>query len=162
MRLYVMRHAEALGTGENGVRSDAFRPLSPAGRQAAATIARQLRRLGVSPALVGASPLLRARQTAEIVAEELGAGGPPETLQTLAPGGSLLDLLDDLESRRLEAVLLVGHMPDLAELLSELVCGHTHAGLGLPTAGVACVAFERQPAIGRGILEWLAPPFLFP
>lgn len=157
MILYLMRHAHALDVGEHGVRRDSERPLSRKGNDVARAMARHLARRGVSLQLIATSPLLRTRQTADIVAAELG-GVPVDLCPELEPAEPLEGLLSWLRHCTLESVMMVGHMPDLAELASTLMGSRHHAGLAFKKAAVCRLAFGERAAAGRGTLEWLLPP----
>ena len=157
MRIYLMRHGNALDVGEQGVRRDSERPLSDKGVETCREVAQGLVTLGVNPDLVVSSPLVRARQTAEVVAETLG-GRPLSLSPLLAPSGSLPDLLDWLHKGLWDSVLLVGHMPDLAVLASLLLCSHPNAGIDFKKSAVCCIAFLGRPAPGSGDLQWFLPP----
>ena len=68
MQLLLVRHAEAAsGT------PDELRPLTPTGREQARSLGERLRAEGVEPSAILTSPLLRARETGELLARELGA-----------------------------------------------------------------------------------------
>jgi len=84
--------------------------------------ARGIRAAGVSADAVLTSPLVRCRQTAEIVCEEIG--GEPRDDPRLRPGMDLDDVADVLlEHQDAGAVLLCGHQPDLSEVVAELTGG---------------------------------------
>ncbi len=157
MNLYLMRHAHALDIGEEGIRRDFDRPLSGKGQDITREVASALKTIGIKLDLIGTSPLLRARQTAEIVASELG-GIPVDRCPMMAPNGSLSELIQWLRRCGFESVMLVGHMPDLAELASTLICGQPAAGVIFKKAAVCRITFDTQPAAGKGALEWLLPP----
>ena len=157
MRIYLMRHGNALDVGEQGVHHDSERPLSDKGVEICREVAQGLGVLGVNPDLVVSSPLARTRQTAEVIAETLG--GRSLTLSPLlAPSGNLPDLLDWLHQGLWDSVLLVGHMPDLAVLASLLLCGHSTAGIDFKKSAVCCISFLGRPAPGSGYLQWFLPP----
>ena len=158
MRLYVMRHGIALDVGEEGVLTDAERPLSSDGRCKTTEVAKGLAAMGVHPDHVGTSPLVRAEQTARLAAGVLCQDAPVETCEFLLPGGRTADLVRWIRDRGGEAALVVGHMPDLSRMISELIGGKGAHAVELKKAGVACVAFEEEPAIGQGWLEWLMQP----
>lgn len=80
--------------------------------------ARGMLRLGLAFDTVMTSPLVRARETAEIIAGEPGLARRVEASQALAPG-SVLAPLDGLQDN--ERVLLVGHAPDLGQLAAGLI-----------------------------------------
>jgi len=156
MKLYLMRHGLALDLAEAGVTSDAERPLSPKGRKKTRQVARGLAALEVAPGVVASSPLRRAQETADIVAEVLETR--TDVCPALAPGGDVKDLIEWLEELAEDSVLAVGHMPDLAEMLSYLVSGDARARVEFKKAAVALVQFDGRPRVGAGMLAWLLPP----
>ena len=81
-----MRHGIAADLGEGGVLKDADRPLTLEGRAKLKLAAQGLRELGVKFNVIFTSPLLRARQTAEVVAEILDLPHKVKILDSLAPG----------------------------------------------------------------------------
>jgi phosphohistidine phosphatase len=155
MRLLLMRHGKASALG---AQADADRPLAPEGEEQAARAARALVRLGVSPELVLASPLLRCRRMAEIVAERLGlAAGRVRFAAGLAPGAAPRAMLDAVRSSDpCDVVLLVGHQPDLENLASFLLVGRNQARLRLPPGGCGCLE-AAAPAPPATLDWWLTP-----
>ena len=77
MKLALIRHAEAVVLGEQGTTADFDRMLTELGRRQAAALAQALQRIGCIPGLILTSPLVRAWQTAEILAETLTPGKEP-------------------------------------------------------------------------------------
>ena len=69
MNLYIIRHAIAVNEGTDGYESDSERPLTDKGRKKMREIAKGLRNLGVEFDLILSSPYVRARETAEILAD---------------------------------------------------------------------------------------------
>jgi phosphohistidine phosphatase len=65
MHVILVRHAEAVNVGEDGVSTDFDRHLTPHGREQAAKLADAFAARGVGPSVVVTSPLVRAKQTAE-------------------------------------------------------------------------------------------------
>jgi phosphohistidine phosphatase len=154
MHLYVIRHAEAVPLGEQGIRHDEERPLTPTGEAQAEALSRAFGRLGVRLDALLTSPLVRARQTAERLAT------PSASLTecpSLSPGRKKRQVLDRVRETKGEAVGIVGHNPDLSELVGWLV-GDKHAGIELDKSGVACVAFDGKASKGGGVLVWLVSP----
>ena len=152
MELYLMRHGDAVAEGE--------RPLSDRGKTETKTSAEGLKTLRVNPTLILHSPLLRAKETAEILADVfsvLSSKLLPSDL--LAPGGKrelLLQELRRLTSNERDEIVLVGHLPDLGELITYLVWGEPVKEIPLKKSGVALV--ECTPSTlqrGKGILRWL-------
>jgi phosphohistidine phosphatase len=119
VRLILVRHAEA-APGE----PDELRPLTSRGRDQARELGGQLPR----PAAVLTSPLLRARETAALLARPHGL--EPEPDDRLAPGATEADVLAAVEGRG-ETVVVVGHQPDCGIVASRLGAGEVR----FPPAG---------------------------
>jgi phosphohistidine phosphatase len=151
MRLYLLRHA----TASDVAPSDAERKLTKEGEEESRIAGAALAGLGVKPRHVFSSPLARARQTAEIAARELKFSGPVEILEELLNDTSTPALLKALKSPGTASeLLLVGHMPSLAEHIAALVGAKSAEGLPLGEGGVACIEMEQLRA-GSGQLRWL-------
>ncbi len=118
MKLYLVRHAEAVSEDVAG--SDEVRWLSARGREAARVLARLLREQGVELDAVVTSPLPRATQTAELVANGLDFLGVVEVLPELAPGCHPRRAAEELPARG-RAVLVVGHEPTISSLGAYLL-----------------------------------------
>lgn len=157
MKLLLVRHAKAEDReGFDG--PDDERPLTANGRQKFRTAARGLRKLAPDISLLATSPLVRARQTAEVLARVFSARGIVEQ-DLLAPGGSRKALLAWLaEQSDDEVVALVGHEPDLSELATFLLASGARPLLEFRKGTAALVRFDGHPAAGQGVLEWLLPP----
>ena len=112
MRLLIVRHAEAAPGNP-----DELRPLTPQGREHARAVGLQLRDEGFSPDAVVASPLLRARETAEAL-----GFGEPEVDERLAPGATPFDVREAAAGRG-ETVVVVGHQPDCSKAVAALSGG---------------------------------------
>ncbi len=122
MRLYVMRHGPAEDSSATG--RDEDRALTAKGRERVRSVARLLEREGELPQRILASRLVRAQQTAEIVAaiaRASGWHGATETVPELAPGGASVDLVRALLDAAARGVMLVGHEPDLSSLVEHLL-----------------------------------------
>jgi phosphohistidine phosphatase len=115
--------------------------------------ARGMRALGIAPDLVLTSPLVRCRQTAEIVCEALG--GTPVDDPRLTPGMRLGDLEDALRDHPgAQAPLVCGHEPDLSEIVAELTGGGV---VEFKKGGLAVLDVDSlRPGGGR--LRALYPP----
>lgn len=127
-----MRHGPATDASPTG--RDGDRALTPEGRERSRAVARALLAAGEVPLTLVSSPLVRALQTAEIVAgvtdleaqvraakDAGGAPGAVEIRREMAPGGDLLGLVHELGRAGRKRVMLVGHEPDLSTLVTELV-----------------------------------------
>jgi phosphohistidine phosphatase len=156
MIILLIRHAEA-APREEGV-ADEERPLTEAGQKQSRALAAALRRCGVALGKLVSSPLLRARKTAELIAQSWEEPRPEVLVcEALAPQGKEKKLTRFIRGLDSVAVTLVGHMPDLAEYGSWLI-GSKKAELNLAKAGAALVSCEAGPSKGGGVLTWLVTP----
>ena len=158
MDLLIIRHAIAYDRDPHRWEEDAERPLSPAGMRRARRAASGLKQLVGRPQRMLTSPLVRAKQTAQILTEM--AGWPAaEEVQELAPGESPLSLLALLAKDRSKVTAVVGHQPGLGDLLGTCLLG---GGASLPVEmkknAVACLSFNGKPRAGHAALKWLATP----
>ncbi|MFC4995155.1 SixA phosphatase family protein [Rubritalea tangerina] len=115
MRLYVIRHAKA----ENFAGSDFERVLTGRGREQASMLGKYLLEKSMVPDLVLSSPVLRAKETAEIMCEAMQMGAP--ILEPFLACGMQADVAKrELTAYKdIEAVAIVGHNPDLTYLIQE-------------------------------------------
>lgn len=132
MKLYLMQHALAYSAEENSER-----PLSPTGIDQAKAAARGIKRLGLNFDLIIASPKRRAQQTAALIAE--GARFPYSdilTAEAILPDRLPQDLFALLQKESTDShILVVGHLPHLAKLASDLLRG---GELLIENAGLSC------------------------
>src|SRR5207249_7694648 len=118
--LYLVRHGVAEQRGEAWP-DDSKRPLTEQGISRLRKSARGLARIGVGFDVILTSPLVRARQTAEVVAGALDARPPIVIAESLVPGGQYQAVLADLEKQtRRPRIALVGHEPGIGELTARL------------------------------------------
>jgi phosphohistidine phosphatase len=155
--LYFMRHGRAEQAAAGG--SDEGRALTEEGTDALRVAAPLWRRLSLRPDAVITSPLVRCRQTAELLVMALQLPRPPVVDERLRPGAEWPDLAQAMakhpDARR---VMFVGHEPDL----SSAACLLTGAGaIRLRKGGIACVEFPGVPEPGGGELAWLLDPDLY-
>jgi len=164
MKLFILRHGIAVEHGTPGYEHDSERPLTPEGRRKTRLIGRALAGLGVKPDVILTSPLVRAHQTADIVATVLRSKKRLQISRPLASGGDPKRLIAEINRRhgRADSIMLVGHEPDLSALASLLLTG-TADGVPLELKkGGVCVLETAGLQAGRcATLLWLAPPKLF-
>jgi phosphohistidine phosphatase len=154
--LYVIRHGLAEERGD-AYPDDAKRPLTDEGMSRLRKAARGLARLGVTLDVVLTSPLVRTRQTAEIVAAGLDPRPSIVNVDSLAPDGSFAAVMADLEKHsRKTRIGLVGHEPMIGELAARLI-GSRHA-IEFKKGAVCCIDIEGVPPAGPGDLRWLLTP----
>jgi phosphohistidine phosphatase len=150
--LYLIRHGVAEERGEAWP-DDTKRPLSDAGASRMRKAARGLARLGVKFDVMLTSPLVRTRQTAEIVAAAFDIRPPIVAVESLTPDGSPQAVFADLEKQaRRRRIALVGHEPGIGELAARL------AGSRQPIAfkkGAVCrIDVGALPPAVSGALRW--------
>jgi phosphohistidine phosphatase len=106
--------------------------------------------------LILSSSLVRAEQTARIVAEEFER----EVTFTdfLAPDGNALELIGEINDEKPQRVLLVGHEPDLSLLISVLISGNSDAAIELKKGGLCKLTTEKLTFGRCATLNWLLPP----
>ncbi|MBU6281360.1 phosphohistidine phosphatase SixA [bacterium] len=152
-RILLVRHAIAEDFASSG--RDFDRALTAEGRRRMERAARGLAVLDVRPDVVLASPLVRARQTAQIVGKALGA--EPRTWDALACGVDHEVVSADLDERHPGGtVVLVGHEPDMGELLScWLARDPRRVAVHFRKGAVACVTAGGRLSEGRAVLEWM-------
>jgi len=158
VELYLIRHADALALGEHGITSDEERPLSEKGESQAEAAAKAFQARGIELDRLCTSPLLRAKQTADILARvwerpELAV----ELCDLLAPGQKPRKLSKFLLKSESAKIGLVGHMPDLGEYAAWLL-GAKGAQIDLAKAGVIFIQCGEVPAKGMGALQWMVTP----
>jgi len=156
---YILRHGIAVERGVPGIAEDAKRPLTPEGKQKMRQIAEGLNRLGLELDWIVTSPLVRAVETAEIVAESLGHSVPMDFAEALRPGGSpeaLITFLAKHPNRK--RVMVVGHEPDLGEMAARLLGAGRHANLGFKKGGCCLITFNEFPPKSPGQLVWWLTP----
>jgi phosphohistidine phosphatase len=158
MELYLIRHADALPVGHDGVADDEERPLSDEGRAQGRALGAALQRQGVRFDVVAVSPLVRARQTAEALLEGWPAPAPEVVpCDHLGPGGKRKRLTRFLRGLQGESIALVGHNPDLSVYAGWLI-GDKKVQLELAKAGVARIDFDSVPGKNNGVLAWMVTP----
>jgi phosphohistidine phosphatase len=154
--LYLIRHAIAEARGDAWP-DDTKRPLSEDGIDRMKKEARGLARLNVSVDVILTSPLVRTKQTAELVAAALDSRPPIVNIDSLAPGGSYAAFVADLEKHaRKHSIALVGHEPGIGELAARLV-GSRHP-FEFKKGAVCRIDLDEIPPSGPGHLRWMLTP----
>ncbi len=154
--LYLVRHAIAASRG-NEWPDDSKRPLTPKGIARMREVAEGLRALDVEIDLVLTSPLVRARQTAEILVHGLKPAPGLHVLEPLAPGVAPPHVAHALEHfRKAHGLALVGHEPGLGEFAAWLTGART--AFTFRKGGVCRIDVTALPPTGNGALVWMATP----
>jgi phosphohistidine phosphatase len=158
VELYLIRHGLAEERGEAWP-DDGKRPLTDKGRKRLRQSARALSALGVSFEVILTSPLVRARQTADIVAAALEDRPLVVSTESLAPEGGFAALAAELEKHaKRDRVALVGHEPGIGALAARLI--GSRQPIPFKKGAVCRIDVEALPPDGAGRLQWLLPPRL--
>ena len=160
MNLLIIRHgiAEVRDVFRSTGKPDEERPLTGPGRDKMDRAAQGLRTIVPNLSLVATSPLTRAMETAQIVAEayEMNVGA---TTDKLNPDALLPEFVEWLGKHGDEEVVAaVGHEPHLGTLVTWLLTGHEEPKLAFRKGGAAMLEFHAKPRKGGGVLLWFAGP----
>ncbi|MEW5974999.1 MAG: phosphohistidine phosphatase SixA [Acidobacteriota bacterium] len=159
MRVFLLRHGIAEPAGAQNQYQDALRALTAEGISKMAKASQGLKRMGVNFDLVASSPLVRARQTAEIVADALRIEESLEIWEELLPEASAESVLEKLGAfRQRRQVLLVGHQPSMGFLASRLIFGKSTICLDFKKGGLCGVELTQVPPNQPATLLWVLPP----
>jgi len=157
MDLYIIRHAWAWQYGDPQWPDDTQRPLTKKGRKRFAAMATALSRRGPAPSLIATSPMVRCRETAQILAEALGSSPQIVDRDELLPHGDLQSLLAWTAQQGGEhsEIAWVGHAPDVGQLTAALI-GQSGASIRFAKGAVAALRFSGPIEVGAAELRWLA------
>lgn len=160
MKLYLLRHGEAIDRDDPRYANDADRPLTAKGTQRTRALARALRQMDITFDAIFSSPLTRARETAEIIERGLSPHRRLALTEHLAPSGDLEKLVRRVGRVRAPSgsICLVGHEPDLSSLISLLCTGGPDLSLTLKKGGLCRLQIESLRAGRCASLEWLMAP----
>ena len=159
MQLLMIRHsfAEEPGRAPGG---DFARPLTDRGQRVFKAMAAWLVERGFGPEKILHSPLVRARQTAAILAEAMGreltAG---DSREWIGSGLPLEELLRELAGTTAESLAIIGHEPRISAGTSALIAG---GKLRFQPGTIAAIRLDGPLRESQGILEWMLSPTQFP
>lgn len=158
MNLYFLRHAKAEAKSPKYV-PDSKRPLTSDGEDIAKRVAQGMVELDLSFDLIVTSPYARALRTAEITARVLKTD-KLLTSPNLAAGGSARKLVDELNNNygALNSIVLVGHEPDMTDLMSVLLTGSEGLQVDLKKSGLAKLEIEDLRFGKCACLSWILTP----
>lgn len=155
LRLYLVQHAEAQREEE-----DPSRPLSQRGLEDIRKVAKYAEEhLHLAVDLIVHSGKLRAKQTAEILAEHLC---PPKGVRAAEGLEPLADpkVWEKRLSEAVEDIMLVGHLPHLDKLAGRLLCGD--GGKGAVAFKMGCILCLEKDEIGCWSVQWMVTPEILP
>ena len=156
LALYLIRHGLAAERGKD-YPDDSKRPLTNAGINALRKEAAALAAMDVAFDVIISSPLVRAKQTADVIAQGLAEKPSVILSDALSPAGSQSSLFQELAKHmRKASIALVGHEPNMGELAARLL--GAKGGIEFKKGAVCRIDFEVFPPKGVGTLRWLATP----
>ena len=159
MRIYLIRHSNAVEVGAEDYEDDSQRPLTEKGCEKMDSIASALKRLGVQPDLIVSSPYVRARQTAELLAQGLKYKGKIELNEALIPFGEANTIIGEInEKYTVGELIIVGHEPSLGLLIGALSAGNPELSITLKKGSVCCLAADDLRVERKASIEWLLTP----
>ena len=156
LELYLIRHGIAAERGEQ-YPDDSKRPLTSQGISRLKEEAKGLDELGVSIGVILTSPLVRAKQTADVISEGMKGHPPVVTTDALAPAEAAAAVMQELSKHlRKGSIALVGHEPNMGELAARLIGARTP--IAFKKGAICRIDFEVLPPKGTGHLRWFITP----
>jgi len=159
MELYLIRHGIAQEWTSD--RPDRERSLTAKGREKTQQVAKKLYSLGLRFDLILTSPIVRSRQTAEILVESQLSDHCEES-RYLAFDGDLLAWLAWLKQQQYPQstkLAIVGHQPNLGEWASMLIGNQAEGAIVLKKVGIIGLTLpEAGSPLARSQMFWLTPP----
>jgi phosphohistidine phosphatase len=154
MNIYLIRHGDAEKASTQ--KKDSERKLTPDGEQKIKTAAEGWKLLIPNLSHIISSPLIRAMQTAEIVAKVFDFKGKIITDKRLISGAKTEDLIDIAVEIMGQDMAFVGHEPDFSEHVSRLISS-SDVKIDFKKGMIAKISFDGKVKMSRGVLEFLIP-----
>lgn len=156
LELYLIRHGLAADRGDE-YPDDSKRPLTSEGIASLRKEVKALDALGVGFDHIISSPLVRARQTADVFAEHLKTKPTVSNSDALTPAGSAASVIQEVgKHARKGRIALVGHEPNMGELAARLL--GARGAVPFKKGAICRIDFEVLPPKGLGQLRWFVPP----
>ncbi len=159
MEVILIRHAKAETRDPNSWPDDDQRPLTAEGRAEQRAATRTMKKMGIKFDFLVTSPLLRARETADIVGKGYRWAEAPQIAEELGHDygvGAVVKLLTKFPPD--SSVALVGHEPDLSHLTGALVSKSGDLNIAVKKSGVVGIEFDGQADAGKGTLLYHLKP----
>jgi phosphohistidine phosphatase len=162
MNIFILRHGIAVERGTEGFEKDSERPLTDKGKRQLRKSAAAMKRLKLRFDLILSSPYVRARQTAEIVADELKLKKHLKLSDALKSENHPETMIGEMSrlKPKPENLLLVGHEPYLSHLISQLVSGNGDLALDFKKGGLCKLEIQKLDGASSAQLVWLLTPKL--
>ena len=156
MNIHLVRHGIATPLAEENDFRDEKRRLTREGELKLRRAAQGLKLLQVSFDLIASSPLIRARETAEIIAEVLKHKPPIDIWEELEPEGTAESVCSRLQAHlEKSSLLLVGHQPSIGFLASFLLTGSSNRSLPFKKGSIFSLEVIELPPLSVGNLNWM-------
>ncbi|MDY6951988.1 MAG: histidine phosphatase family protein [Thermodesulfobacteriota bacterium] len=156
MEIYLMQHGPALPKDQ-----DPDEGLSPDGKSRILASGKALKRMGGSFDAILSSPKKRSKETAAIVAEQVGFAADKivetKEVKAMTPPDETIQALSELSGAG--RVLVAGHLPSVAEVASFLLTEGSKAAVQFEMGGCCRIDVEELPT-HKGRLRWYLPPDL--
>ncbi|HXC49437.1 MAG TPA: histidine phosphatase family protein [Candidatus Limnocylindrales bacterium] len=175
MDLLIVRHAIAVEHTDWKGRPDGERPLTDKGRDLMKRNAAGLAVAFPNLDLIATSPLVRAAQTAAVL-KGAYKNARVEEVPALTSGAEKGEIAAWLKKRQPvqqeseqaaaaahqsgQRIALVGHEPDLGQLISWLITGQTRTPFEMRKGGACLLRLTEPPGPGSAVLRWFLPPSL--
>jgi phosphohistidine phosphatase len=161
MRIYLIRHGNAVDPGTPSYDEDSQRPLTERGRDKMNKIASALKKMKVKPDLIVSSPYVRARQTAEILAKVMKYKKSIMFSEALVPITDADELVGEInEKYTVDELVLVSHEPCISNLIGTLTANNPNICINIKNGGVCCLSADDLHLERTAVLEWLLTPKL--
>ena len=159
MKIYLIRHSNAVEPGSTDYEDDSQRPLTEKGREKTRTIASALKKLKVKPDCIVSSPYVRARQRAEILAKEMKYKQDVAFSNLLVPMGEAEEIVREInEKYNVDALVFVSHEPCISGLIGALTADNSDIAINIKNGGVCCLSADDLRLDHKAVLEWLLTP----
>jgi len=155
MILYLIRHAWAAERDNERYPNDDLRPLTSDGKKRFAKMLDRLSDVKIRPTWIATSPLVRCRQTADILAKSLSKPVEIIELVSLRPESDLGEVLAWTAQHKDEEIAWVCHAPAVSDFAAALI-GDGSAAIRFSKGSIAAIRFDQAVERNAGELAWLA------
>jgi phosphohistidine phosphatase len=154
--LYILRHGQAEAKADSPDKTDEGRRITMEGSDQIRSVCELARKLNANPNVFLSSPLVRAKQSAEIARKVFGSESELRIENCLEPESEPTDVYSSLsELKRSDSVLLVTHIPIMGKLIFDII--GCHPNMILENGALAAIESKALPTQDTGTLVWLLP-----
>jgi phosphohistidine phosphatase len=161
VRIILIRHAKAEDRSASRYPDDGLRPLNDRGRREQVIISRALRHMGIRFDVLATSPLVRARETADILALGMKWKEPIVEASILGHEFTIDGVLKWLgQYPSASCIACVGHEPNFSELAGAMISGDEDIWIDFKKSGILAIDFLQNAERGQGVLRYFLRPNL--